>query len=587
MTEEYYEINVNETNGSKIIEFINKHDTVITFNGDEFDIPIMKNNNLFNKKFMTNLDLKLILHTDKTDFKFKARGPLMGYKFRKQSMKETAKVMELETMKGSIDYMIFKKDSWDERETEEIKKYLRGDIEVTKQMFDKIFDFWSVFTEFISEKNIKNWSWISARIAALVYKSACYEMGWDEEYGEKGEFEDGGGKVLLPRIPECRKSWYVDFTSLYPNIYIQFDLVNETSPMDYNAWHGNEVFKVEGYYSSSGQHKLTKSLLFKLKERIRLKKEDPNNPLIYAFKIFLNTFYGVSRSSVFKKVHTPNAGKDCCYLGRQINDVTESELIKKGYNVFYADTDSCFINYPGGKKTSEEVKKDLKDIVEYIKKYVPYPADTFNIDIEREMDYVMFVPDEKTGEYKKKNYMYVYFDKKSNKKKIKIMGLPIKKNNATELGPLIFEKYIKPRILEENKGKFPADWINSLIVQEVKENIELMAQEYNPSPYSTYTLAGKKSLSAQISYQYLDEKGGFIKLIKNKRIGKVGKGFKYCSIEEAKKANLSYFDLDLTKVYNELAPFTEGKIGKVKTKGFFGESGGTSVGMKLKAKGYF
>lgn len=586
MTNDYYEINVNETNSSKIIDFMNKHDTIITYNGEEFDIPILKNNNLFNKNYMTNLDLKLILHSDKTNFKYKARGGLMGYKFRKKSMKETAKVMKLETMKGEIDYQIFKKDTWNEEETEEIKKYLRGDIEVTKQMFDKVFDFWSIFTEFISEKNIKNWSWINAKIAALVYKSACYEMGWEEEYGEKGQFEEGGGKVLLPRKAECGKSWYVDFTSLYPNIYIQFDLVNETSPMDYNAWHGNEVFKVEGYYSSKGPHKLTESLLFKLKERIRLKKEDPNNPLIYAFKIFLNTFYGVSRSKVFKKVHTENAGKDCCYLGRQINDVTEQELIKRGYDVFYADTDSCFISYPG-ERTTEEVIKDLKEIVVYIKKFVPYPAETFDIDIEREIEYVMFVPDEKTGEFKKKNYMYVYIDKKTGEKKIKIMGLPIKKTNATALGPLIFEKHIKPKILEENKGKFSANWINSLIIQELKDNIELMAQEYNPSPYSTYTLAGKRSLSAQISKQYLKEKGGFIKLIKNKRVGKVGKKFKYCTVEEAKKANLSYFDLDLTKVYNELRPFTEGQIGKVQTKGFFDKSGKTGVGMKLKAKGYF
>jgi hypothetical protein len=44
-------------------------------------------------------------------------------------------------------------------------------------------------------------------------------------------------------------------------------------------------------------------------------------------------------------------------------------------------------------------------------------------------------------------------------------------------------------------------------------------------------------------------------LIKNNKVGKVGKGAKYATIEEAKEAKLSVKDLDLEKLTNELQPF--------------------------------
>jgi hypothetical protein len=366
-----------------------------------------------------------------------------------------------------------------------------------------------------------------------------------------------------------------------------FNLVDETSSLDTNAWHGNEVFKVNGYYNIKQQHKLTKSLLFKLKERIRLKKADPKNPLIYAFKIFLNTFYGVSRSKVFKNVHTPNAGVDCCQLGQQVNEIMEAKLIELGYDVIYGDTDSNMVKYKNGKRTTEQVKADLKIVVDYIKKWVPFPAETFDIDIEREMHYIMFVPDDKTGSYKKKNYLYVYTDDKTNEKKVKLMGLPIKKDNSTQLGPLLFKKYIEPRIIEELKGKFSKSWLISLIEEELKKDLNLMAIEYNVSEFDSYPLKSNGCLIAQISKQYLHGQSGRIKLIKNKKFGKVGKSFKYCTVEEAIKNRLKYYDLDLTKIHKELTPFIEGSFGKNIKNGFFNKTGNTSVSLKLKAKGYF
>ena len=209
----YYDINTMTTPRHKIMEFINAHKTIVSFNGIEFDIPVLKNNGMMPERYFSHIDCQVVLGTDK--FKHKNRGGLMKYKFKSNSLKNIAKAMKLDTMKGDINYSIFKQDEWNEQETKDIKKYLRGDIEVTKQMFDKLFEFWLPFTEFISLQDVKRWSWLTSSSGTLSYKVMCNRAGVKEEYGERGDIkEEMGGLVILPSGPEYRDVWYMDFACL-------------------------------------------------------------------------------------------------------------------------------------------------------------------------------------------------------------------------------------------------------------------------------------------------------------------------------------------------------------------------------------
>jgi len=60
--------------------------------------------------------------------------------------------------------------------------------------------------------------------------------------------------------------------------------------------------------------------------------------MIYALKIFLNSLYGIVRSSIFEQVHTPNAGWDCCWLGQQIHKYTEQRMTDFGFETIYGDS---------------------------------------------------------------------------------------------------------------------------------------------------------------------------------------------------------------------------------------------------------
>ena len=288
ITNKFYNVRVTDDSRDKILRFIEQHDTIITFNGDGFDIPILKNNNMYPDKYLISLDMQVILGNNKRHG-HKLRGMLMGYKFKDNSLRTIAKTMNLDVQKGDIDYTIFRKQSYTSQELEEINKYLQADVEVTKQMFEKAYEFWIPFVNLISIDDVKKWSFLTVSIASLVYKSLCNLAELPELYDDAGERQDIGGRVIEPKVDEARDVWYLDVTSLYPHMYIMFNLFDEINNGGFN---GNEMFKVNGCYNNKEQSRVTKVIYDILKERIRLKKEDPDNPMVYALKIIINTSYG-------------------------------------------------------------------------------------------------------------------------------------------------------------------------------------------------------------------------------------------------------------------------------------------------------
>lgn len=561
----------------KARQLLNEHKVLIGFNSEEFDYPILVNNGYTNAHTRyLNVDCMQILGSNtkrnRSGYTYKGRGALMDYKFKKASLKHMAEVMKLECQKGDIDYQIFAKDSWTETERKDILTYLSNDVMATKQMFDKLWDYWLPFTKLLHQNHAEDLSWLRSSIASLTYKSACHFMNVKPTYSEKKSTkEEMGGRVIEPKYEEKTDVWYVDFASLYPHIMCMFNLFAEKSEDD-KYWHGNKMFKVKGYYDISNQHILAESVQARLKERIELKKHSPNDPMVYALKIFLNSIYGVVRSSLFEKVHTPNAGWDCCQIGQQIHQYTEQRMKDFGFETIMGDTDSLMLVADKLENNNKDyVKMCLTTIVHEINKNVPFPIDTFSIDIEHYLEYIMCPFSEqpiqdaegknikkgnrlvKVRKGRKKNYAYIY--KKDNKLEIKLVGLPLIKDNSSPLSMKIYDEVLKPLILKNISAKFSEKFIKSTLIDYLKrkEIMSLIAREYKVNPYSTYKL--ESQIQAQISKGYFNGESGVIKLIKNKKIGNAGKGMLYCTIEEAINNKLTLEDIDLVKIQNELEPF--------------------------------
>jgi len=603
----YYYLNLKKDR-HLVYNLLKEHKFLVGFNNEDFDYRILLNNNLVHETDKhLNIDCMTILGKSRfktnSGYAYKNKGELMEYNFKKNSLKHMAEVMKLDIQKGEIDYKIFQKDEWTKEEELEIIKYLEADIKTNKQMFEKIWDYWKPFTELIYENDIKNLSWIRLSIASLIYKSACYLLDIKPEYGDSGEFEEMGGRVIEPRLEEKEGVWYIDFASLYPHIFCMFNLFAE-SHNKFTDWHGNDLFQVRGYYDVSKPHKLSIAVQEKLKQRQELKKNDPDNPMIYTLKIWLNGLYGITRSPIFKNVHTPNCGWDCCWLGQQIHEFAEDEMKIFGFETISGDTDGLMVYAIDEKHNNREyIKECLRKIINKILENVPFPVKTFNIDIEEYLYYIMYpfsdqpivdkeiriklkegevegyihaldekdkkiIINETNGKIikkgakwgtqrkgKKKNYMYIY--KEGNKKEIKLVGLPIMKDNATALGIKIYNEVLKEEILQNNNAKFSQEKIHNIISEYLKKPdiMEIISIEYRVKHFSSYK--NPNSIYAQISKLYFNEGNGTIKLIKNNKIGEVGKGAKYCRINEALSNKLCIEDLDLEKLHNELNPFIE------------------------------
>lgn len=582
-------------NEDKIRSFIAEHSVIVGFNSDEFDIPILYNNDLMPEKRFLLVDCMVVLgdsvFRQHSGLPFKMRGKLMGYKFKNNSLKSMAKAMKLESQKGDIDYEIFFKNYYTDDERKEIIKYLEGDVKSTKQMFDKLWDFWYPFTKFLSEKNILNLSWIKSSIASLRYKGDCNILGVEETYSDDrtAKKEEMGGRVINPKYEEARGVMYLDFGSLYPWIRNMFNIdaeITDGTPekelelygeLSNTTFHGNELFKVKGFYDITQQHLIALKSIENLTTRKMLKDTDPDNPLIYTIKIYENAGYGALRSPIFEQIHKPNGGWDICWLGQQMNHLVEKMMDEFGFETIAGDTDSVFVlARQGTENTKRYVQECLQKIIDKILANVPFPNKNFVIDIENYIEYMMWPFSEENvvgedgknlknekgrliKEYKgkKKNYVYVYF--KDGEKKVKIVGLPIKKDNATILGQKILKERLIPLIKTNVCAKFDKSMIDKFVEEELSkpDGLTLLACEFRVKPAETYKKDSQ--IQAQISTGYFNGQAGIISLIKNKKFGNAGKGTKYCSISEAIEHKLEVKDLDLTKLNNELKPFIRRK----------------------------
>jgi hypothetical protein len=598
-TGEYYEFNA-LTEQEDIKELFNCHETLVGFNSEDFDYPIMKNNDLLPDKYFKHLDLMLILGNSKYDMRVKKRTDYMGVNLKKvfvdgevygaNSLNGMAHAFGLRVVKGSIDYKVFFKESWTPTETESIIKYLRADVEVTKLLFDRTTDFWFLFVDWLYPEHVSDWSWIKTTIASLTYLASCKIKNVKPVYAEaSGEKDEMGGRAVVPVQEETFGMHYLDETSKYPHIFSEFCLFSEVDVSGVDPrlvdkavragrlFHGNEKFEVRGYYDIREQGVMEKELITKLKTRFAIKQvlKDYNRSgeknitppeelldvipnglltdevlkklkgLDYAIKIFANSLYGAVRSSVFERISSPNAGYDCCWLGQQIHEYIHKAFEEQGLRVVGGFTDSWFVEDKNVSK--EEVLRIANGALDELKKFMPYPESSHSVGYECYADYLLYNFDDKKGVFKKNNYCFI------SGGRVKIVGFPIMKDNSSKLAIKIFREYLEPLGLKNNRLKFKKVFVDKIIRDLLSEDIGLAAVTIKCNRADTYKLSGQ--LQAQVSRVYLNGGSGEVDVIKNTRLGKVGKGCKYCSVDEAVSRGLVFEDLVLDKVYNELAPF--------------------------------
>lgn len=338
-----------------------------------------------------------------------------------------------------------------------------------------------------------------------------------------------GGNIFSPIKDDTQEYW--QGSGIYPSKYVN----------NYDGITGK-------YLRTTG--KVETALRELLLARLKV-KDKPNESL--AIKILINTQYGLLGSPKFKSVYSKTAASDVTAMARRSILHARTILEENGYECIYTDTDSCYVKDKTNDK--ERLKKVISFIVDEQRKSMNIPCDLHDFKIECFIKRMYFFRDDK-GVFIKKHYIYV-----TDEDELVIKGISVKRGNCSPIAKKFFYDVIKPKIMSNTYIPYKAQELLAELKQFIKGKEEMLLKRYRLKPLESYKIAEGKdestALNAQLSKKY---GAGEHYLLINKRIG-VGKGNKYCKLEELKEKYGDYYlDQIVYESYlSDLSEFIEWK----------------------------
>lgn len=513
----------------EINDIFKRHRVIIGFNSKAYDEPIMKRAGLMKYKHL-HIDLYEVV---------KKRSMILGCDDQSKSLANLAKFFGLGEDKGSFDYSLLQKESLSEEEYALLREYTLQDIKVTTKLFVYLSDYFEPFKEFLSKYDVRQYKWLTSSISVYAYKVICNLANIKEEYDDKTEHKAyPGGFVAEPSQATAHFDVYcLDFNSLYPHIMVQANLFGYKCKCCPEKYTGADLFKLQGGYCKKKLHPIGKVIHDIYIKRKELKKLGDRRE--QALKLVINTCYGLTGNPVFKNLYHYEAAYDCTLIARESCKLARKKFKDAGYEVLYSDTDSVFLKDVFKDKDRLMMVKD--SIIKTLKQNLPFPVDTFDMGIDAEIKHIWFF--KKGKSFLKKHYVYV-----TNDNKLTIKGLALIKRDSSRLGLLIFNKYMRSRVVNGElifTYKEVSDWAKI----EVQSSVSILARNFKVNEFESYK--NPTQIQAQIAKVY---GAGRHQLLSNTKYG-VGLSVKYCTVEEFKEKKLGLKSLVLTKFWSEMDHF--------------------------------
>lgn len=509
----------------QITDYIKKHKVLIGFNLKGYDVKVLENYGV-SLKYKVIVDLyEALAPPGDNGYGAKNKDRLSdinpGLKFMNYKLKTIIQTLDLDDEgKGEIDYNIFKKDEWDNKEKEEIEKYLKQDLLIEHKLFQWYRNIFKPLEKYLKKEDVDKCKHLTCKSGGLAYKFVCSRTAIQEEYSDsetasklrKESPRIEGGHHIHPRWEKVRGNIICrDFVSHYPTILVGYQLHKQNV---------NDAIELI------------------LNERLEAKaKKDKVTAL--ALKVPLNSIYGICGNVWFKNVYNPIAALECTRIGRELLKRYAMSLDVAGFIPLYGFTDSVYVGIPKGLSD-----KDLNVVTDYFieqtKKEFVKPLDNYGLGIDKVLKFMWFI------DKKDNNYLTVDKDNKVN-----VKGALFDKNTPSCITEL-FETYIKPKIINDLDVNFKEEELLNELNKILKDNPELSAQDYSCKELSTYKL--KTSLNAQISERYGP---GVHSLIPNTAGVGVGRNdkLKYCSLEDFNEHNLSFEQISIDRMKSYIKPF--------------------------------
>lgn len=537
MEDKYYEIPYTEK--GKITSLLQRHRNLVTFNGTDFDIPIIERHFRI-KLYQNKIDLLTIS---------RQRLATMGVRVKDYSLRTIAQELKLGEGKGNIDYTILQKDNWTEEETKLIKEYLQQDIITTKQLLEYFNNIFQSTVEMLSKEDVEKLIHIKASPASLSYRAILNNAGikyeftsMDDKPAERQTFE--GAHHIEPRENQCKGNIVsIDFASMYPHMVIMCNLLTPKEA----SWSGNDFIKLKGSYDNQTQGKIEQSLNQILLERLEAKK-NKNKPKNMGYKVLINSFYGTLGNNSFKTTYNPIAAGDCTSTARTILKRLAKTLEEYGFKVLYGFTDNVMVLIPE-QSSKEELIFIANNYIKQILSKMPFPKETFKLELDKEIKFIKF--------FAKNCYLYVTKDNQ-----IENTSTLLNKNTPS-IVMKVFKEYITPKIVSELDCNFTELELKNKLLEYLKDKIKDASEQFSSKPLSEYKV--KSSLEYQISEKYGVGKHNLIPNLAGVGVGKSKdtkkrKGLRYCTYEEFQDEKLSVDDIDMDRLVAYIKPFYQKEI---------------------------
>jgi len=543
-TDKYYLLDYNKID--EIKNLIKSHKILIGFNNKNFDQPILENNLEIDFTYKVIIDLYEISapRSGKEYGKYnKNKLVQMGFKLKKYTLDNISSLLKLDNeSKGKIDYKIFQKDNWSEEEVIEIEKYLKQDIILTKKLFEWYEEQFAPLKTFLSKEEVNKLYHIKSSLASLAYRIICNKANLPIEWDDRPitrEKSFSGGHHIENRWNKVKGNIIeIDFTSAYPHALMMGNLY---SPQE-NGWEGNNYYKIDGTYNKDSPGKIESALKEVFLERLKAKK-NKETAKDKSYKIIINSLYGLTGNPKFKSIYNKTTASDCTSIVRTWMKKLAKELEENDFVCLYGFTDSIFVKIPE-QSNKEELMFLVNKCLDKFKINLPFPMETFRMDIEEELKFIWFVA--------KNCYLFVT---KDNEVKYKSTLL---NQNTPKVILKLFEEYIKPNIIESLDVKFTLSELKKEIDKILLNNPQLAEEEYKVDELNNYKV--KTSIHYQVSKRYGSGRHFLIPNIRNIGVGKSKTtknkvGVRYCTYEEFVNKGLSINDIDKNQLIKHVKVF--------------------------------
>nr|AHA34884.1 DNA polymerase B [uncultured crenarchaeote] len=478
----------------RLFEVLKDYPMVLTFNGDDFDVPYLIFRGLKLGLFPEEIPFEISGFGKKPDAKFRYGFHIDLYRFffnkavRNYAFEGRYSEYNLDTVAQALLGLSKVKldESISDLNASKLVEYNYRDSEITLKLTTFNNELvWKLIVLFsrISKLGIEELTRteISAWVKNLYYWEHR-KRNWLIPLKEEILVRSSGlktaaiikGKGYKGAVGDRSTLWeftlnvvVLDFASLYPSIIRNWNLSYETVDVkecnkkrDIRDESGAKIHEV--CVDRPGITAVVMGLLRDFRVKIYKKKGKQSNideerKMLYdvvqrGMKVFINATYGVFGAETFP-LYAPAVAESVTALGRYVITSTKEMANKLGLKVVYGDTDSLFIHQPD--------KEKLDKLVEWTRQ-------NFGLDLEVDKTYRFIA-----FSGLKKNYFGVFKDSK-----VDIKGMLAKKRNTPEFLKQAFNE-AKARLAKVQTQEELEKAIQDLTAQVKEVYRKLKMKEYN------------------------------------------------------------------------------------------------------------